>query len=356
MSPERDGEKSTSVFPATHAILGTVGTGAAIFGCAGLELQADEAAFFRDFDPAGFILFARNVDCPAQVRRLTADLRNCVGRDAPIFVDQEGGRVQRLRAPHWRDWTPPLDFVAAAGKNAARAMYLRGALIGAEHLALGLDGNCAPTLDVAGKATHPFLKNRCYGFDPDTVSKAGRALADGLLAAGVLPVMKHMPGHGRSHVDTHHDLPRVTADAETLHDSDFAPFRALNDLPLAMTAHLVFTAIDPDHPATQSPEMIKVIREQIGFQGVLMTDDLNMQALSGSLADRTRASMGAGCDLALHCKGVLSEMRDVAGQAGTMSGAARARMSRALTFRRAAALDIAALDAELGSIMGQTHG
>ena len=334
----------------------TTGTGAAIFGCAGVEVLPDEAAFYRDFDPAGFILFARNIESPSQVKRLTANLRACVGRGAPVFVDQEGGRVQRLRAPHWREWTPPLEFVAAAGTKAERAMYLRGALIGAEHLALGIDGNCAPTLDVVTEATHPFLKNRCYGADPDTVLRLGRAVADGLLASGVLPVMKHMPGHGRAQVDAHHDLPRVYADAETLHDIDFAPFRALNDLPLAMTAHLVFTAFDRVHPATQSPEMIRVIREEIGFQGVLMTDDLNMQALSGTLADRTRAAIDAGCDLALHCKGILSEMQAVAGQAGMMSGATRARMARALTFRHAAKLDIAALDGELRVLMGPSHG
>ena len=334
----------------------TPGTGAAIFGCAGLDLLGDETAFFRDFDPAGFILFARNIESPSQVRRLTADLRESVGWDAPIFVDQEGGRVQRLRGPQWREWTPPLEFVAAAGAQAERAMYLRAALIGAEHRALGIDGNCAPTLDVVMDATHPFLKNRCYGSDPETVSRIGRAVADGLLAAGVLPVMKHMPGHGRAQVDTHHDLPQVAASARALQDIDFAPFRALNDLPLAMTAHLVFTAFDPDHPATQSPAMIRVIREEIGFQGVLMTDDLNMQALSGSLADRTRASLGAGCDLALHCKGVLAEMQEVAGQAGVMSSATRARLTHALTFRRAPELDIIALDAELKVLMDQTHG
>ena len=332
------------------------GTGAAIFGCAGVELQADEAAFFRSFDPAGFILFARNIESALQVKRLTADLRASVGRDAPIFVDQEGGRVQRLRAPQWREWAPPLDYVAQAGAKAAQVMYLRAALIGAEHQALGIDGNCAPMLDVVGDDTHPFLKNRCYGYDPKSISLIGRAVADGLLAAGVLPVMKHMPGHGRSHVDTHHDLPFVSVSIETLRGSDFVPFRALKDLPLAMTAHLVFTAIDPDRPATQSPAMIRLIREEIGFQGVLMTDDLNMQALSGPLADRTRASIDAGCDLALHCKGVLAEMEEVAGQAGSMSEVTKARMSRALAFRKAPALDIAALDAELKVLMDQVHG
>lgn len=334
----------------------SLGQGAAIFGCAGPVLIPDEAAFFRDFQPAGFILFARNVESPDQLARLTADLRANVGRDAPIFVDQEGGRVQRLRAPHWREWTPPLDFVAAAGAHAERAMELRAALIGAEHRALGIDGNCAPTLDVVQGETHAFLKNRCYGHDPDTVSRIGRAVARGLLSAGVLPVMKHLPGHGRSHVDTHHDLPRVDADAESLADIDFAPFRALADLPLAMTAHLVFTAYDPDHPATQSPAMIRVIREEIGFAGILMTDDLNMQALKGSLGERTRAAMAAGCDLALHCKGILSEMQAVADQAGQMSPDVQARLGAALALRRPLDLDISALDAELRSIMDLAHG
>ncbi len=334
----------------------SIGTGAAIFGCAGTELQPDEAAFFRDFDPAGFILFARNVESPSQIKRLTADLRACVGRDAPIFIDQEGGRVQRLRAPHWREWMPPLDFVAAAGARAVEAMRLRAALIGAEHRALGIDGNCAPTLDVIGADTHPFLKNRCYGSDPEVVSRIGRAVADGLLQAGVLPVMKHLPGHGRSMVDTHHDLPRVTARREVLQAIDFAPFRALADLPLAMTAHLVFTAYDADHPATQSPALIRAIREEIGFAGLLMTDDLNMQALRGSLAERTRAAMAAGCDLALHCKGALDEMIQVAGQAGRLAPAALARMQAALALRQPMELDFAAMDAELRSIMDRAHG
>lgn len=333
----------------------TPGTGAAIFGCAGPVLGRDEAAFFRDYDPAGFILFARNLENPSQIRHLTADLRASVGREAPVFIDQEGGRVQRLGPPHWRQWLPPLDFVAAAGKRAERAMELRDALIGAELAALGIDGNCTPVLDLAGPATHPFLRNRCYGGDPAQVARLGRAVARGLLSAGVLPVMKHLPGHGRATLDTHHALPRVTASRETLRASDFAPFRALADLPFAMTAHLVFTAFD-SRPATLSPVMIREIREEIGFQGVLMTDDLNMEALSGTLAGRTRAAIDAGCDLALHCSGDLAEMEAVAGQAGAMTGAARQRMASALGLRRPAALDIAALDAELKVIMDSADG
>lgn len=332
------------------------GRGAAIFGCEGLDLGREEAAFFRDFDPMGFILFARNVDTPDQLRRLTASLRETVGRDAPILVDQEGGRVQRLRAPHWREWLPPLDFVAAAGPNAALAMALRYQIIAMELRAVGIDANCAPVGDLVEPETHPFLKNRCYGSDPAEVSRLGRAVADGLLAGGCLPVLKHMPGHGRSHLDTHLDLPRVDVGREALASRDFAPFKALADLPMAMTAHLVFTACD-QAPATQSPTMIRVIREEIGFQGVLMTDDLNMQALKGDLASRTRASMDAGCDLALHCKGDLAEMQAVAGQAGTMTDATLARVAAALARRHLPAdVDIRALDAELDAMMSAAHG
>lgn len=313
----------------------TVGRGAVIFGCAGPSLLPEEAAFFRAVDPVGFILFARNVEDPDQLRRLTGDLRSAVGRDAPILVDQEGGRVQRLRAPHWREWDPPFDAVARAGSLAAAeaVMKARAMVIGAELMAVGIDANCAPVCDVARAATHPFLRNRCYGSDPLTVARIARAVADGLLAAGVLPVMKHMPGHGLSHVDTHHDLPVVDVSLDDLHRIDFAPFRALADLPMAMTAHLVFSTIDPDLPATQSPKMIQLIREEIGFHGLLMTDDLNMQALQGSLGDRTRASLAAGVDIALHCKGDLAGMVEVAEAAGEIGPAARARAEAAMAAR-----------------------
>ena len=335
----------------------TTGRGAAIFGCAGATLGRDEAAFFRDYDPFGFIVFARNIETPDQLSSLTTALRDCVGRDAPILIDQEGGRVQRLRAPHWREWTPPLDFVTAAGNNAERALYLRYQLIARELATVGIDANCAPVADLITDATHPFLKNRCYGADPESVSLMCRAVAQGLLDGGCLPVIKHMPGHGRSQVDTHHDLPRVDASRQELTDHDFAPFKALNDLPMAMTAHLVFTAYD-DLPATQSPVMIDVIRSQIGFSGLLMTDDLNMQALSGDIATRTAAAMAAGCDIALHCKGDLAEMQQVAKAAGNMHDATRRRAEAALAWRKPSAkVDISTLEAELAGLMRDApHG
>ncbi|MFP5478299.1 MAG: glycoside hydrolase family 3 N-terminal domain-containing protein [Alphaproteobacteria bacterium] len=319
----------------------SVGRGATIFGCAGPELLPVERDFFRDADPFGFILFARNIETPEQVVRLTSSLREAVGREAPILVDQEGGRVQRLRAPHWREWEPPLDSVLADPATAADRMRRRMAVIGAELRAVGIDANCAPLGDVAREGTHPFLRNRCYGTDPETVAQVARAVAEGLMAAGVLPVMKHLPGHGLSHLDTHLELPVVDLGLEELRAVDFAPFRALNDLPMAMTAHLVFSAIDPDRPATQSPVMIRLIRDEIGFGGLLMTDDLNMQALAGTLAERTARSLAAGCDIALHCKGDLAEMQEVASAAGEMGPEALARAEAAVAARPASGLMLA---------------
>ena len=339
------------------------GKGAAIFGCAGPVLLPDERDFFRDFAPAGFILFARNVEDPTQLRRLTHDLRAAVGRQAPILVDQEGGRVQRLRAPHWREWSPPLDFVQAAGVHAARAMELRARLIARELRAVGIDANCAPVGDLLCDHTHPFLKNRCYGFDPAQVSAIGLAVARGFLAEGVLPVMKHLPGHGRTLVDAHHDLPTVTADRAQLAAQDFAPFRAMRDLPMAMTGHLVFTTYDARHPATLSPEMIRVIRDEIGFDGLLLTDDLNMNALAGTLATRTAAALAAGVDIALHCKGDLAEMQMVALAAGDMTAQALTRAASALARRGVPdtvdpdTVDNAALEGELSAMMAEAdHG
>jgi beta-N-acetylhexosaminidase len=309
--------------------------GATIFGCAGLSLSADERAFFREANPFGFILFARNIDTPDQVLGLTTALRDVVGWEVPILIDQEGGRVQRLRAPHWHEWKPPLDTVAGAPSlEAAEAqMRARMAVIGAELRAVGIDANCAPLGDVARPETHPFLRNRCYGQDPATVTRIARAVVGGLADAGVMPVVKHLPGHGRSQLDTHLDLPIVDASLEDLRATDFAPFRALADLPMAMTAHLVFAGIDPGLPATQSPGMIDLIRTEIGFNGLLMTDDLNMQALKGNLADRTRASLAAGVDVALHCKGDLTEMAAVADAAGRLRPEAARRAAAAVAAR-----------------------
>ncbi|MFN3845967.1 MAG: glycoside hydrolase family 3 N-terminal domain-containing protein [Paracoccaceae bacterium] len=331
------------------------GSLAAIFGCAGPALSADDVAFFRDADPFGFILFARNVEDPLQLRRLTASLRDAVGRDAPILIDQEGGRVQRLRAPHWREWDPPLDTVVHAA-DPARAMWIRSRIIAYELRGVGVDANCAPCADIAGDETHPFLKNRCYGTDSETVSRISAAVADGHLAGGVLPVIKHIPGHGRATADTHHDLPTVSISRTELAATDFVPFKALNHLPMAMTAHIIFAAYD-DKPATQSPEMIRVIRDEIGFQGLLITDDLNMQALHGTLAERAAASMAAGCDIALHCNGDLAEMQTVAVACGPQTPAIRHRAQAALDARRAPdPVDILALEAEFRGLMsGDAH-
>ena len=331
---------------------------AAIFGCLGPDLSPAERDFYRDADPFGFILFARNIESPDQVRRLTADMRAAVGRDAPILIDQEGGRVQRMRAPHWREWSPPLDAALAAGGDAARVLGLRARLIAHELRAVGIDANCAPVADIAGPETHPFLRNRCYGETAADVSVRARAVAEAHLAAGVLPVMKHLPGHGRASADTHHDLPTVTVGRAELAAHDFAPFKALADLPMAMTAHIIFAAYDAQRPATQSPEMIRVIRQEIGFQGLLMTDDLNMQALHGTLGQRTAAARAAGCDIALHCKGDMAEMLQVAAEAGEMGPRTLQRAAAALARRKAAdPVDIAALEADLALVgQGALHG
>ncbi len=332
---------------------------ATILGCAGQVLGPSEAAFFRDADPLGFILFARNVDSPAQVARLTASLRDAVGRDAPVLVDQEGGRVQRLRAPHWREWLPPLDQVAATAPDTMeRAVWLRYRLIAAELAAVGIDVDCAPSGDLAVAGTHAFLRNRCFGDDVPTVIAAARACAAGLLAGGVLPVIKHMPGHGRAVVDSHHDVPHVDADAEDLHDTDFAVFAGLADLPIGMTGHIVFPAIDPDHPATASPAVIRMIRSEIGFDGLLMTDDVSMQALSGTIATRSAAAIRAGCDVVLHCNGDRAEMEQAVSAAGAMTEAAQRRSDAAMSMRRTAEpADLAALDAEVaGLLRAPVHG
>lgn len=333
------------------------GFGAVILDSEGLRLTPQEKALFRAVRPFGFILFARNIESPDQVRALCAEMREAAGHAALITIDQEGGRVQRLRAPLWRDWPAPLDQVAAAGEGAAEAMYLRYRLIAAELHALGIDSNCAPLVDLAGPQTHPFLRDRCYCGDPHTVASIGRAVADGLLDGGVLPVVKHIPGHGRAEADSHHHLPAVTTPLAVLRETDFVPFRALCDLPLAMTAHVVYAAVD-DAPATTSARMLREIRETIGFDGLIMTDDIAMKALSGSLRDLSRAALGAGCDVILHCNGTFAEREAVAEAAGAMSARAQERAERALAARKAPVpVDLGALAARLAALTdGRWHG
>jgi beta-N-acetylhexosaminidase len=309
-------------------------TGATILGCLGLRLTPDEKRFFREADPFGFILFARNLETPDQIRALTDELRGCVGRDAPILIDQEGGRVQRLRAPEWLHWLPPLEQMAASKPGqAARGMWLRYRLIADELRSLGIDTNCAPMLDVPATQAHDIIRNRCYGTDVKTVVDAGRAVADGLLAGGVLPIIKHIPGHGRPSADSHLELPHTDTSFSDLRAVDFAPFKALADLPMAMTAHVVYGAIDPENCATLSTDVIGLIRKEIGFDGLLMTDDLSMKALSGTFKQRTRSALDAGCDLALHCHGHMDEMVAVVDEAGQFSDNAANRAAKALTMR-----------------------
>lgn len=331
--------------------------GATILDASGHRLSADEKALFRDVTPFGFILFARNIDTPDQVRALCDDFREAAGHDAVITIDQEGGRVQRLRAPTWREWLPPLEFVQAAGANAAQAMYIRFRLIAHELYALGINSNCAPMVDVPGPDTHEFLYNRCYGLDAASIAQMGQAANDGMLAGGVLPVIKHIPGHGRATADSHFELPRVSAARDALDRVDFAPFKALRDTPMGMTAHVVYEAID-GLPATLSKGMMRVIREDIGFDNLIMTDDISMKALSGTLADLSRNALAAGCDVILHCNGTLAERAEVAHAAGEMTDVAQSRALRALSYRQTPDdIDIPALDAQLEVLLGEgVHG
>lgn len=325
--------------------------GATILDADGLRLTKDEQAFFRDADPFGFILFARNIDTPDQVYGLCSEFRDAVGRDAPITIDQEGGRVQRLRGPNWTEWMPPLDFVQAAGDNAERAMYLRYRHIAHELKALTIDSNCAPMVDLVVKETHDFLRNRCYGSSPGDIAALGRAAAQGLLAGGVLPVIKHLPGHGRTDLDSHYDLPRVDVSLDTLRETDFAPFRDLNDLPMGMTAHVVYDAVD-EVPATLSADTMALIRSDIGFDGLIMTDDIGMKALSGTPDTIARRALDAGCDVVLHCNAPLSERIASANAAGQMTDTAQTRAEAALAARQTPDdIDIAELNAELEALL-----
>lgn len=329
-----------------------MGVTAAIFGVEGTALTDWERGFFREQPPFGFILFARNIDTPDQLRRLTDDLRQITVDFTPVLIDQEGGRVQRMRAPHWREYLPALDQMERA-RDPLRAMWVRNRLIAAELMAVGITANCTPLADIATSLTHPVLRNRLYGSDAETVIAAARACVDANLHGGVLPVLKHIPGHGRASMDSHLELPRVDAPYAELSATDFAPFKALADLPMGMTAHIVFSDIDPAGPATTSARMIKLIREEIGFSGLLMTDDLSMEALSGTVSERSAAAIAAGCDVILHCNGKADEIAAVTATAGTLSKQAIIRAHRAVTTAKPPQnIDIPALEAELEALLG----
>jgi beta-N-acetylhexosaminidase len=330
-----------------------------ITGIAGLTLSADEQAFIRETRPWGFILFRRNVEQPAQVAALVRELRDAAEfPDAPILIDQEGGRVQRLGPPHWPSYPPGEVFSrlyevdSALGLQAAR---LSARLIADDLFQLGISVDCLPLADVPVAGADAVIGNRAYGTDPDKVAAIARAVTEGLEQGGVLPVLKHIPGHGRATADTHFQLPTVDAPEAELEATDFAAFRPLADLPMAMTAHVVFSAIDAAHPATTSATMIgHVIRGSIGFQGLLMSDDVSMNALAGSIADRTRAIVAAGCDMVLHCNGKLDEMQAVAAETPELAGEAHARAERALAARKAPiAFDRAAARAELDALINR---
>lgn len=310
---------------------------AVIFGCAGPEVTREERTFFKAMNPLGFILFKRNVETPAQVQRLTDALRACVGRaDAPVLVDQEGGRVQRLGPPHWRAYPNGMTYGALwqkAPDRAREAAFLGSRLIADDLLACGITVDCLPVLDVPVEGAHDVIGNRAYARDPAIVASIGRAASLGLMAGGVLPVVKHMPGHGRATADTHHALPTIDAPLDVLDRHDFAPFRALSDMPLGMTAHVVMTAIDAARPVTQSPVAIReIIRRRIGFAGLLMSDDLSMRALGGEFSQRARLVLAAGVDVVLHCNGEMAEMESVAEGVGVLSRAAQRRVRAALAL------------------------
>jgi beta-N-acetylhexosaminidase len=325
-----------------------------IFGCAGTSLSAGERDFFRDADPVGFILFQRNCETPEQVRALVAALRDSIGRaEALILIDQEGGRVQRLKPPHWRAYPAPARLAALGGARARDAIRLGARLIADDLARLGITVDCLPVLDIPAAGADPVIGDRACGDEPESVAALGRAACEGLLDGGVLPVIKHIPGHGRATVDSHLALPQVAAPRELLQATDFAPFRALADMPLAMTAHIVYTALDAERPATLSRRVIdEVIRGEIGLDGLLLSDDLSMRALGGSFAERTMGALDAGCDVVLHCNGDRAEMREIAEAARPLSAAGCARLERAQRRRGTAQpIDRPALEAHFDALL-----
>jgi len=308
---------------------------ALILGCAGETLTADERGFLGDADPVGFILFRRNCRFPDQVRDLVVSLREAVGRsDAPILIDQEGGQVARLRPPHWRLYPSAARLASLPELRAEAAARLGARLIADDLHHLGITVDCLPVLDLPVPGADPVIGERAYGSEPERVARLGRAVCDGLLEGGVLPVLKHIPGHGRARVDSHDACPVVETMRDELRHTDFAPFRALSAMPWAMTAHIVYMAIDPTTPATLSQRVIsEVIRSEIGFDGVLVSDDLSMRALGGGIGERVQRALTAGCDLVLHCNGDAREMEEVVTAAGPISAETSTRLARGEALR-----------------------
>ncbi len=296
---------------------------AVIFGCAGTHLTDLERSFFKRHNPYAFILFARNCEDPEQVKQLVKDLRASVNnRPAPVLIDQEGGRVARFQPPHWREYPAARTLADAAGDDMALASeltYYNTRLIAQELLESDVNVDCLPLADVPVAGSHDIIGDRAYGNTPERVATLARAAAKGLLDGGVLPVLKHIPGHGRATVDSHEALPVVNASLDELRATDFVPFKALADLPLGMTAHVLYEAIDKENVATMSPTVIDLIRREIGFDGLLMTDDISMKALSGDIGELSKQAIAAGCDLVLHCNGDMSEMERVAEAVDAMS-------------------------------------
>jgi len=305
-------------------------------GIEGLSLSDAEIGFYRESNPWGFILFGRNIETPSQVRALTDSLRELSCRsDVPILIDQEGGSVARLRPPHFRAAPPAASYGACFAQNpeeGCEAVKLNSELFAKELSDLGINVNCLPVLDVPAPDGHEVIGTRAYGKTPEQVTTLGRGAAEGLLSGGVLPVIKHIPGHGRALSDSHLELPRVKTKLEDLRQSDFAPFKALNDMPLAMTAHVVYEAVDSEQPATTSAKIFSdIIRGEIGFDGLVMTDDLSMKALSAPYEERARSSLDAGCDVILHCNGDVPEMEQVAAGCKPLQGMALERAEAALS-------------------------
>lgn len=329
---------------------------AAIYGCAGERLTAEEKQFFARANPFGFILFARNCVSPEQVKALTQEMRDITGREQlAILIDQEGGRVARLRPPHWRS-TPAaaeLAKLAAHDREAAkRAVYLNARLIAEELRTLGITVDCAPLADIPVEGSHEIIGDRAYGADASQVASLAAEMARGLVDGGVLPVLKHIPGHGRATVDSHEALPIVTDALATLEASDFKPFHALRGLPFGMTAHIIYHALDENLPATLSKKVIRYIREEIGFDGMLMSDDLSMKALQGELSSLAKASLDAGCDLVLHCNGNMQEMTQVADGVSSLNDESLRRANAAWAQHKTSSL-LASAEAELSALLAR---